>query len=118
MHGTEFIEWLLYADDLVLFCPDIKQADDIIYVMNRVCQRFGLTISLKKTKIMQFDINTNDVTISVGGTVLENVTEFCYLWHTIFNNDNNSGSLKELLYFTSLVMFYVTMKYTYLSESI
>ena len=40
MHGTEFIKWLLYADDLVLLCPDIKQADDIINIINRVCQRF------------------------------------------------------------------------------
>ena len=48
MHGTEFIKWLLYADDLVLFCPNIQQADDIINIMNRVCKRFGLTISLKK----------------------------------------------------------------------
>jgi len=94
MHGKEFIKWLLYADDLVLFCPDIKQADDIINIMNGVCQRFGLTISFKKTKIMQFNTNTSDVTVSVGGTVLENVTEFCYLGHTIFNNDNNSTALR------------------------
>ena len=30
MVGSELIRWLLYADDLVLFCPDIAQAQEII----------------------------------------------------------------------------------------
>ena len=48
MHGSEFIKWLLYADDLVQFCPNIAQAQDIIIIMDSVCKRFGLTISFKK----------------------------------------------------------------------
>ena len=50
MHGSEFIKWLLHADDLVLFCPNIAQAQDIIIIMDSVCKRFGLTISLKKNQ--------------------------------------------------------------------
>ena len=50
MHGIEIIRWLLYADDLVLFCPNITQAQHIIIIMNNVCKRFGLTISFKKNK--------------------------------------------------------------------
>ena len=44
MHGVEFIKWLLYADDLVLFCPNITQAQEIMIIMNSFCIRFGLTI--------------------------------------------------------------------------
>ena len=94
MHGMEFIKWLLYADDLVLFCPNIAQAQEIMIIMNSVCTRFGLTISLKKTKVLQFHSNTNDINIVVGKTVLENVSEFCYLGHTIFNNNSNSTDLR------------------------
>ena len=94
MHGTEFIKWLLYADDLVLFCPNIEQAQDIIIIMNSVCKRFGLTISLKKTKVMQFHTSTSDTSTVVGETILENVSEFCYLGHTIFNNGKKSTDLR------------------------
>ena len=94
MHGTEFIKWLLYADDLVLFCPDIFQAQEIIKIMNGVCKRFGLTISFKKTKVMQFNTNTSETKIMVDDIILENVSEFCYLGHTIFNNGNNSTDLR------------------------
>ena len=48
MHGTEFIKWLLYADDLVLFCPDIIQAQEIIEIMNSVCNRFGFNYFFHK----------------------------------------------------------------------
>jgi hypothetical protein len=94
MHGTEFIKWLLYADDLVFFCPDMNQAQDIIVIINSVCKRFGLTISLKKTKVMQFDTNTEDSSITLDGIVLDNVSEFCYLGHTIFNDHRFSTDLR------------------------
>ena len=94
MHGSEFIKWLLYADDLVLFCPNIAQAQDIIIIMDSVCKRFGLTISFKKTKVMQFNTNTTDTTIVVNDNILENVSEFCYLGHTIFNDNRKSTDLR------------------------
>ena len=94
MHGTEIIKWLLYADDLVLFCDDIFQAQEIIKIMNSVCKRFGLTISFKKTKVMQFNTTTSGTNIKVDNTVLDNVCEFCYLGHTIFNNNSNSTTLR------------------------
>ena len=94
MLGTEFIKWLLYADDLVLFCPDIIQAQEIIEIMNSVCKRFGLTISFKKTKVMQFNTNTSETKIKVGDIILENVSEFCYLGHTIFNDGKKSTDLR------------------------
>ena len=50
MYGIEIIRWLLYADDLVLFCPNITQAQHIIIIMNNICKRFGLTISFKKQR--------------------------------------------------------------------
>ena len=94
MHGLEIIRWLLYADDLVLFCPDITQAQQIITIMNNVCKRFGLTISFSKTKVMQFNTNTEEVNVIVDNIKLDNVNEFCYLGHTIFNNDNDFTGMR------------------------
>ena len=94
MHGTEIIKWLLYADDLVLFCPNLSQAQDVIRIMDSVCKRFGLTISFKKTKVMQFNTNTLDISVTVDGIVLDNVSDFCYLGHTIFNDNRNSTELR------------------------
>ena len=81
MLGIEIIRWILYADDLVLFCPNITQAQQIIIIMNNVCKHFGLTISFKKTKVLQLNTDTLDVNIVVD--------EFCYLGHTIFNDDSD-----------------------------
>ena len=94
MNGTQLLKWLLYADDLVLFCPDLNQAQEIINIMNNVCKRFGLSISFKKTKVMQFNTGTDATTIKVGDAVLDNVCEFCYLGHTIFNDGRNSTALR------------------------
>ena len=94
MNGTQLLKWLLYADDLVLFCPDLNQAQEIINIMNNVCKRFGLSISFKKTKVMQFNTGTDATTIKVGEAVLDNVCEFCYLGHTIYNDGRNSTALR------------------------
>ena len=43
---------------------------------------------------MQFNTNTDDITIVVNDTELENVSEFCYLGHTMFNDNRNSTDLR------------------------
>ena len=89
MHVLEIIRWILYADDLVLFCPNITQAQHVIIIMNNVCKCFGLTISFRKTKVLQLNTDTLDVNIVVDENKLENVSEFCYLGHTIFNDNSD-----------------------------
>ena len=89
--------------------------------MDNVCKRFGLTISFKKTKVMQFNTSTVDQTIVVNGYQLENVSEFCYLGHTIFNGNRNSTDLriaKAKAKFHELSSIRVIMKSTSQSERI
>ena len=57
--------------------------------MNNVCKRFGLTISFKKTKVLQVNTDTLDVNIVSDENKLENVSEFCYLGHTIFDDNSD-----------------------------
>ena len=43
---------------------------------------------------MQFNTNTLDASLTVDGIVLDNVNDFCYLGHTIFNDKRNSTELR------------------------
>ena len=55
MLGTEVIKWILYADDVVLFCKSVNEAKQILNIINDTCNSFGLTISFKKTKTQVFN---------------------------------------------------------------
>ena len=48
MRGIEVIRWILYADDVVLFCRSASDAERLLNTLNDTCKRFGLTISFKK----------------------------------------------------------------------
>ena len=82
LNGTEMIRWILYADDVVLFCVSVQDAENILTIINNTCTRFGLTISFGKTKTQVF----NDPSLAeipslftVDGNVVENVQKFTYL---------------------------------------
>ena len=43
---------------------------------------------------MQLNTSTSDTKIIIDGTELENVSEFCYLGHTIFKDGRDSTDLR------------------------
>ena len=62
-------------------------------IINNICKRFGLNISFKKTKTMVFGDESSAESkslFSVDGVEIENVRQFCYLGHTIYNTKNAS----------------------------
>ena len=73
------VRWLLYADDLVLFCKSIAEVKTIMNILNGTCSRFGLTISFPTTKTQVF--NNDELAnlpslFSIGENVVEYVSEF------------------------------------------
>ena len=87
------MQLILYADDLVLFCTSFEEAHKILNIINNICKRFGLNISFKKTKTMVFGDESSAESkslFSVDGVEIENVRQFCYLGHTIYNTKNAS----------------------------
>ena len=48
LNGVEIVIWLLYADDLVLFCKVIAEVKTIMEILNDTCSRFRLTITFPK----------------------------------------------------------------------
>ena len=86
---------LLYADDVVMMCNSTSDLKLFIQCFEQVTQKFGLTMSVKKTRIMslkqlQQDLTTNKVireevvdnlnlTITIRNEIIETVDEFRYL---------------------------------------
>ena len=92
MRGLEIIRWILYADDVVLFCRTVKEAEMILNILNDTCRRFGLTISFKKTKTQVFnneELAKQDTLFTIGSEKIENVCSFVYLGQGITNDPSS-----------------------------
>ena len=90
LSGTELIYWILYADDAVVFCKTIAEAQTVLTILNDTCKRFGLNISYKKTKTQVFnnlDLSTKPSLIKIGNEDIENVSDFTYLGQVFTNDD-------------------------------
>jgi hypothetical protein len=78
------IRELLFADDAALVA---HSEDELQLLMNKfsyACKQFGLTISIKKTKVMGQDVESPPH-IMVDGSPLEAVDNFTYLGSTTTN---------------------------------
>lgn len=97
LNGTEVIKWILYTDDVVLFCKNVQEAETILNIIYATCKRYGLNVSVKKTKTQTFH---NDALaaapslIKVDGNEIENVQEFVYLGH-VFSNQSATPSIEH-----------------------
>ena len=92
MSGVEIVQWILYADDVVLFSKTPQEAEKILTIMDDTCKRFGLSISFSKTKTQVFNNNEladKPTIITVNGNEIENVKDFIYLGQ-LFTTDENA----------------------------
>ena len=48
---------LLYADDIVLFCEDIDELNDILEIYDSNFSRFGLTIAIGTTQTLAYNVS-------------------------------------------------------------
>ena len=86
MRGIEVMRWILYADDVVLFCKSAEEAHTILSIINTTCKRFGLNISFLKTKTQVFndpELASKETLFNIGDEVIKNVQEFVYLGQLI-----------------------------------
>ena len=84
---------ILYADDTVLFCKTPEDAETLLNILSNTCKRFGLTISLKKTKTQVFnnaDLAQKESLFTVDTEKIENVKEFTYLGQVISASELNT----------------------------
>ena len=93
MNAKDTIRWILYADDVVLFCNSVQEAENLLNIINDTCNRFGLTISFKKTKTQIFNntyLPKSDLLFIIGNELIENVQQSTYLGVVISNCKGNS----------------------------
>lgn len=93
MRGIEIIRWILYADDVVMFCKSVGEAHRLLTIIHETCKRFGLTVSFGKTKTQVFnndELSELPSLFDVAGESIENVKSFTYLGQVITTEENKS----------------------------
>ena len=89
--------WLGYADDLALMTETIELLQKAADVLHDLLQRFGLVISIDKTKTMIFNFKGNeypDSIVTIGNVAIENVTHFTYLGAVISYSEPGTSDNK------------------------
>ena len=97
--NNTLINHLLWADDLVLIALDQVSLQNTINILLLFCNKWGLTINLKKTKTLIFHHGRRPSSIYnfyLGEDPIECVTSYCYLGVVFFQNGCFKVALNEL----------------------
>ena len=81
-YGDQIVDWIGYADDLVIFFENLASLEKGIQILNQTFIRFNLKINVGKTKTMILNSreeNYPDTIANLDGEVITNVECFCYL---------------------------------------
>ena len=97
--GSHNVDWIGYADDLVLVFEDTDNLQKGLDTLNETFKRYHLTINVTETKTMIFNyhyINDNRTTYpqtisTINNTAVENVTKFRYLGDEMKYDEPSSG---------------------------
>ena len=95
-YGTNIVNWVGYADDIVLVFENIAHLQAALVTLNDTFRRFGLQINVSKTKSMIFNYDKNeeeypDVICNLEGGRIDNVKIFQYLGSNINYNESLTG---------------------------
>jgi hypothetical protein len=96
--SDELIRELLYADDADLVAHSLTDIQEIMDRLADDCTKFGLTISLGKTKVMYTPAPGDpyvEPDIYVHGTRLEVVKSFIYLGSSLADDGSLDSEIKE-----------------------
>ena len=73
------------ADDAALVTHTMEDLQQLMYILSHACNEFGLTIRIKKTKVMGQGI-VSPPSINIDSVTLDDVDIFTYLCSTIDSN--------------------------------
>lgn len=82
--GKHYLDWVGYADDLVLLFEDIENLDMVLDVLSTTFKRYHLEIYISKTKMMIFNhqyVNEEypKTIVSIINIPVDNTTIFKYI---------------------------------------
>ena len=97
--GTNTIDWIGYADDIVLVFEDELQMQRAINLLSAIFKRYHLELNKSKTKTMILNhqyLNTEypESVITVNGEHIKNVKVFKYLGCQIKYDEPSTGNLE------------------------
>ena len=93
------ITHLLWADDLILAALDVVSLQDNITALNNFCSKWGLSINIKKTKIIIFEHSKQPSAACqcyLGNELIEVVSTYCYLGIVFDRNGSFKTATDEL----------------------
>ena len=91
------INHLLWADDLVLMALDNDSLQRNLNILYSYCEKWELTINMKKTKIVTFNKRLpNNFEFKIGNNTVEHSDRYCYLGVMFYSNGNFKIALNEL----------------------
>ena len=95
--GGERITDLRYADDITLICSSRNELMDLLRRVKEASKKKGLLLNTKKTKIMVIDKQSSGEDSLLDGQVIEEVSEFGYLWFLINTKSDSTTEIKRRL---------------------
>ncbi|MFA0954716.1 RNA-directed DNA polymerase, partial [Klebsiella pneumoniae] len=94
--GSMLLSVLLYADDAVLLAEGEADLQSMLDALNGSTESMNLRINVGKTKVMVFGGRNGDADgITMGGEVLERVSEFVYLGRMFQENGCINGEINR-----------------------
>ena len=97
-YGEVTVDWIGYADDLVLFFEDESSLNKGFEILNSTFERYELEINYEKTKTMIFNYEGNDYPKTIiktengkGKGIIKNVLVFRYLGCQIHSLQEKTG---------------------------
>ena len=67
----EYLNYLRFADDIILFSSNPRELQQMQQELNQESLKFGLSMNIKKTKIMKNELMNENMNIIIGGNEIE-----------------------------------------------
>ena len=86
-----------FTDDTALLAGNEKELTELTSKINEVGKQFGMTINIKKTKVMVVSRkpNTPKINIAIDGQQIEQVTSYMYLGSLITEDGRCEKEIKR-----------------------
>ncbi len=98
---------LRFADDIALIAESAKDLQTLLNKVHTTSKKYGMEISIQKTKAMVFDISSAEpekVDIKIDNISLEQVDQFKYLGVTLTPSNDSTTEINHRLMLASTVL--------------
>ena len=83
VEGLTTVQDTLYADDLALVAEQRRDLQKMLMVVDMVCKKWGMAISVEKSKVLAVGCEDVNVAIRLDNQSLEELELFTYLGSSI-----------------------------------